>query len=260
MANIFVPTPINVSGPWNIAREDCIGDSLGYINANTNYLALNQKTLSADIIKTNTTVATISSDSILRLKEGNQQGSMPMYGARAFVLFNPSSTASNLVVTTYNRSSTIVTVTTLTPHSFQVGMRFHFIGTTGGQATGQYTVSEVINSTQFRFISPVSGTILSGTGSIPRAEIINQGNVAHVGAVGIGQYIINFTTPMTDSNYSWSGSVGYDVSNQSAWVGLRHNTSYGLIKNNQWIYIGTYYANTLLATVHPREVSVICYR
>jgi hypothetical protein len=48
MANIFVPTPINLSGPWNIAREDCIGDSLGYINANTNYLAYNLNTLSAD--------------------------------------------------------------------------------------------------------------------------------------------------------------------------------------------------------------------
>jgi hypothetical protein len=47
MANIFVPTPINLSGPWNIAREDCIGDSLGYINANTNYLAYTIETLSA---------------------------------------------------------------------------------------------------------------------------------------------------------------------------------------------------------------------
>jgi len=47
MANIFVPTPINLSGPWNIAREDCIGDSLGFINANTNYLAYTIETLSA---------------------------------------------------------------------------------------------------------------------------------------------------------------------------------------------------------------------
>jgi hypothetical protein len=47
MANIFTPTIINLSGPWNIAREDCIGDSLGFINANTNYLAYSIEALSA---------------------------------------------------------------------------------------------------------------------------------------------------------------------------------------------------------------------
>lgn len=48
MANIFTPTSINISGPWNIAREDCIGDSLGFINANTNYLAYTINALSAN--------------------------------------------------------------------------------------------------------------------------------------------------------------------------------------------------------------------
>lgn len=47
MANIFTPTIINLSGPWNISREDCIGDSLGFINANTNYLAYGIEALSA---------------------------------------------------------------------------------------------------------------------------------------------------------------------------------------------------------------------
>lgn len=61
MANIFVPTPINLSGPWNIAREDCIGDSLGYINANTNYLAYTIETLSAAAF---TTINNLSGETI----------------------------------------------------------------------------------------------------------------------------------------------------------------------------------------------------
>lgn len=39
MANLFTPAaPAN--GPWFIDREDCIGDSLSYINANTNYFGV----------------------------------------------------------------------------------------------------------------------------------------------------------------------------------------------------------------------------
>jgi microcystin-dependent protein len=38
MASIFTPS-FPATGPWYIDREDCIGDSLSYLNANTNYLA-----------------------------------------------------------------------------------------------------------------------------------------------------------------------------------------------------------------------------
>ena len=49
MASIFTPTSNNLSGPWNINREDCIGDSLGYINANSNYFGLKINTLDTKI-------------------------------------------------------------------------------------------------------------------------------------------------------------------------------------------------------------------
>jgi hypothetical protein len=39
MANTFTPA-LPISGPWYIDREDCIGDSLQYLNANTNYLGV----------------------------------------------------------------------------------------------------------------------------------------------------------------------------------------------------------------------------
>ncbi len=56
MANIFIPSP-PLSGPWYIDREDCIGDSLSYINANTNYLASKIETLDTDL---NTKIGNLS--------------------------------------------------------------------------------------------------------------------------------------------------------------------------------------------------------
>jgi hypothetical protein len=48
MASTFTPsTPI--TGPWAIDREDCIGDSLGYLNANTNFFGVRVNSLSADL-------------------------------------------------------------------------------------------------------------------------------------------------------------------------------------------------------------------
>ena len=56
MANTFTPTCPG-SGPWYIDREDCIGDSLVYINANTGYLDCKISSLSAN---TNTQINNLS--------------------------------------------------------------------------------------------------------------------------------------------------------------------------------------------------------
>jgi hypothetical protein len=63
MANIFTPS-LPANGPWYIDREDCIGDSLSYINANTNYLAARIENLNSSV---DTRVNTISS-SITNIK------------------------------------------------------------------------------------------------------------------------------------------------------------------------------------------------
>jgi hypothetical protein len=48
MANIFTPTS-PATGPWYIDREDCIGDSLSYINANTNYFGSQIQNLNTNL-------------------------------------------------------------------------------------------------------------------------------------------------------------------------------------------------------------------
>lgn len=51
MANILLPAP-PITGPWYIDREDCIGDSLTFINANTNFFASRVNTLSTLLLAT----------------------------------------------------------------------------------------------------------------------------------------------------------------------------------------------------------------
>lgn len=51
MANILIPAP-PITGPWYIDREDCIGDSLAFINANTNFFASRINTLSSLVLAT----------------------------------------------------------------------------------------------------------------------------------------------------------------------------------------------------------------
>ena len=84
MAYTFTPTCPG-TGPWYIDREDCIGDSLLYINANTGYLDCRISSLSAN---TNTQINNLSTIPYTRLNDGNQSGSAPIFGARAWVNFD----------------------------------------------------------------------------------------------------------------------------------------------------------------------------
>ena len=88
MAFVFTPTCPG-TGPWYIDREDCIGDSLLYINANTGYLDCKISSLSAT---TNTQINNLSTVPYTRLNDGNQTGDAPIFGARAWVNFNGNGT------------------------------------------------------------------------------------------------------------------------------------------------------------------------
>ena len=81
MAFVFTPTCPG-TGPWYIDREDCIGDSLLYINANTGYLDCK--------------ISSLSTVPYTRLNNGNQTGNAPIYGCRAWVNFDAYRTESNV--------------------------------------------------------------------------------------------------------------------------------------------------------------------
>jgi hypothetical protein len=99
MASIFTPTTWpTVLGPYAIDVNDCIGDSVGIINANTNYLASYtaavSSTASTQIINSASSVTTtLSTVPYARLNDGGQTGSAPLFGARAWVSFDATRNA-----------------------------------------------------------------------------------------------------------------------------------------------------------------------
>lgn len=84
MAFVFTPTCPG-TGPWYIDREDCIGDSLVFINANTGYFDCKIDSLSAN---TSTQINNLSTVPYTRLNDGNQTGNAPIFGARAWGRFD----------------------------------------------------------------------------------------------------------------------------------------------------------------------------
>lgn len=99
MANLFTPSLVGANGPWYIDREDCLGDSLQYINANTNYLAAYtaavSSTASSQINTAVTTLSTYATGTALLSSNGYQilpGGLIMQWG---IVDFNNSSYWSN---------------------------------------------------------------------------------------------------------------------------------------------------------------------
>ena len=118
MAFVFTPTCPG-TGPWYIDREDCIGDSLIYINANTGYLDCKINSLSAN---TSTQINNLSTVPYTRLNDGNQTGNAPIFGARAWGRFdgtgvNGSKTllGSGNITSVVKNSTGIYTVTFAIP-------------------------------------------------------------------------------------------------------------------------------------------------
>lgn len=169
-------------------------------------------------------VATLDNAVVSAAKlDGAQTGSAPVYGVRAWATFD-SVTNSN-VSGTYSRSGTTVTIT-VTGHGLIVG-NLIFIDYTAGVGTvapdGMYLVNSVVDANTFTVISAasVSGTN-TGTVVLKRQTILASGNVSCVSASRSnptippsssttaldGYYVVNFSTAMSNANFSISGSGG----------------------------------------------------
>jgi len=113
MASIFTPTNWPALGPYRIDLTDCMGDSLQYINANTNYLASYTAAVSSaastQIASANTRITALSTVPLARLQAGGQTGSAPLFGARAWVNFNGVGTnGANMVIRDSGNVSQVV--------------------------------------------------------------------------------------------------------------------------------------------------------
>jgi hypothetical protein len=90
-----------------------------------------------------------------------------------------------------------------------------FSAGTGGTATsGSYAIA-VIDANNFTITDSASGTI-TGAPSVTRNSYIrSSGNVSSITDNGTGDYTVNFTTAMADTNYSVTPCASDDVTGGS---------------------------------------------
>lgn len=82
----------------------------------------------------------------------------------------------------------------------------------------------------------------NGTGTI---AIRDSHNVTSLTDNTTSDYTINFTTAMSDTNYAWVGSLGYDNVNQQGWVCSPSSTAYSTWKTTSSLRTRGVYGNTL---------------
>lgn len=123
----------------------------------------------------------------------NAIGTAPIFACRAWVNFNGVPLTG-----TYSQSGTTVTVT-MTSHSLNVGYNVSLSPTSGTGVAGSYTVLTVVNANVFTY---TAGTSLTTSGNITKnINIRSSGNISSITDNGVGDYTINFTTAMQDTNY-----------------------------------------------------------
>ena len=150
--------------------------------------------------------------------DGEQIGTAPIYGVRAWVNFNGSTSAD--LGGTYSRTLTTVTVTA-SLHGLLVGSLV-YLNFTGGSPTvaadGSYYVTEIIDVNSFKVTTVLTGASSGGTVSLFRRTIRASGNVSSVTYLNTpGYYFVNFAIPMPNTNYAISG---FSNSTTSDIVGL----------------------------------------
>ena len=119
------------------------------------------------------------------------------FGVRAWVNFD----GVNLVNLngTYSQSGTTVTVNA-TNHGLSVGHTLFADITSGTGVDGAYTVVSVVDANTFTYTAGTSLTT-SGNISLPRCVVRGAGNIGSVVRVATGDYVVNFTIAMPDTNY-----------------------------------------------------------
>lgn len=143
------------------------------------------------------------------------------YGCRAWVNFNGSPSTG-----TYSRATNVITVI-LTSHGMTTGQsaNFTFAAGTGGTATsGNYVVTVVDANTLTMTDTGGSGTITGSPSATRNTWIRGSGNVSSITDNGVGNFTINFTNAMPDTNYAASGMLRNNDNLNDTWVVQIQNT------------------------------------
>jgi hypothetical protein len=123
------------------------------------------------------------------------------YGCRAWVNFN--GTAASNLTGTYSQTGTTVTVT-ITGHGYITGNSAYLDFTSGSAVDGQYEVTVTDANT---FTVTQASRTTSGNVTDRRNTINASGNVSSVADNATGNYTVNFTNAMPDTNYVAAGTT-----------------------------------------------------
>jgi hypothetical protein len=120
-------------------------------------------------------------------------GSIPTNNVKAWVNFNGQPLNG-----TYSRTGTLVSIT-MTAHGMTTGQVVRLDFTTGTATDGAYTIT-VTGANTYTVTDTASGTT---SGNVTRQTYIRASmNVSSITDNGVGNYTINFTNAMIDTNYA----------------------------------------------------------
>ena len=136
----------------------------------------------------------------------------PSFACRAWVNFDGTVGAD--VTGTYSQSAFTITVT-ISNHNYIQGHSVRLTFQNGTASAEIFTVASIVNSNAFTVTSATSRTT-SGDCTATRRLIRGGGNIHSVTYNGTGDYSVNFTTAMPDTNYAESIGIGSPSPNVTA--------------------------------------------
>ena len=95
----------------------------------------------------------------------------------------------------------------------------------------------------------------NGSDGVARASY----NVSSITRVAMGKFTVNFTNAFANTNYGFSGGVGYSVSDQSAWLGGPNAVNRTTWKTTTALQVYTFYQNGTVSNSDPTDISVFVY-
>lgn len=161
----------------------------------------------------------------------NSTGTAPFYGCRAWVTFDAVPLTG-----TYTQVGNSVTVT-LAAHGAAIGQQVTVTTTSGTALSGSYTITSVPDANTFIYNSPSS---LTTSGNITRNLIVRaSGNISSVVDNGVGDFTINFTTPMPHIYYTLSACSTEYADGSPIAIALRMTGALPTLKTTSSVRIAT---------------------
>lgn len=229
-----------------LASNSVVTTKITDLNVTTGKLA-DLGVTTAKIADSGVTAVKLATDSVETVKikdanvtaaklDGEQTGTAPIYGCRAWVNFDGSvagTFAGGVATVSRTLGSTTATITTVNDHNLITG---NFVQALSGVASGGYVVT-VTGSKTFTITTVATTALNSVAITFAFRFIRSSGNVNSVARRNTGNYIVNFSTPMTNANYSVCCSTGTESTSSDPIVAF---SPYDDTQEAEYAIIGTF--------------------